>query len=177
VLAAAEDLAASLGEIGLDINFSKSKMFYISRAPRRVAERNRIQVVNHNAGVAVAGVLIGTNQFMVDFCNDKVNEIDATMRKIESIVKEPALMPSCQIQACFYSARVSFQGLFPNARAGRKDHEENGHYLLSHYQKGSWNKRAIGTHTLLVALIFVEWHATNITPTSDIATSHGAWIT
>jgi hypothetical protein len=25
------------------------------------------------------------------------------------------------------------------ARAGRKDHEENGHYLLSHNQKGSWN--------------------------------------
>jgi hypothetical protein len=36
------------------------------------------------------------------------------------------------------------------AREGRKDHEENGHYLLSHNQKGSWNKRAIGTHTLLV---------------------------
>jgi len=33
------------------------------------------------------------------------------------------------------------------ARAGRKDYEENGHYLLSHYQKGSWNRWAIGTHT------------------------------
>jgi hypothetical protein len=52
VLAAAEDLAASLGEIGLDINFAKSKMFSL---------------------------------------------------------KEPARMPSCQIQACFYIARVSFQ--------------------------------------------------------------------
>jgi hypothetical protein len=38
------------------------------------------------------------------------------------------------------------------ARAGRKDHEENGHYLLSHNQKGSWNRRAIGTHTLLVEM-------------------------
>jgi hypothetical protein len=33
------------------------------------------------------------------------------------------------------------------ARAGRKDHEEKGHYLLSHNQKGSWNRRVIGTHT------------------------------
>jgi len=46
---------------------------------------------------------------MIDFCKDKVKDIDATMRRIESIVKEPTLMPSCQIQACFYIARVSFQ--------------------------------------------------------------------
>jgi hypothetical protein len=46
---------------------------------------------------------------MIDFCKDKVKEIDATMRRIERIVKELALIPSCKIQACFYIARVSFQ--------------------------------------------------------------------
>jgi hypothetical protein len=30
--------------------------------------------------------------------------------------------------------------------AKRKDHEK-GHYLPSHNQKGSWNRRAIGMHT------------------------------
>jgi hypothetical protein len=54
-----------------------------SRVVRK--ERNRIQVVSHNTGVTVAGVPIGTNQFMIDFCKDKVKEIDATMRRIERV--------------------------------------------------------------------------------------------
>ena len=111
VLEAFKTLSSELGAIGLNMQNDKSEIFgYGDLSTDFIAEATamEIEIVDKELGIKVGGSPIGSDEYEAKFCEDRTDEILASLRMLEDLMVSPTGFTKAKIQSCYSLARLCF---------------------------------------------------------------------